>query len=108
MGFDIVELVMCCEEVFAEDLPIEELSSVTTVGDLYQVICRKLNLEPVQHPTAATGISRLAKGTLNITPIVWNAEDVWATLVAVFVDQLQIDSDKVRYATRIGHFLGRD
>jgi len=99
---------MCCEEVFAEDLSTEEFSSVITVGDLYQVVCRKLNLEPVQHPTAATGISRLPKGTLNILPIVWNAEDVWATLVAVFVDQLHIDPDKVRHTARIGQFLRID
>jgi hypothetical protein len=59
MGLDTVELVMRCEEVFAVDLPDVELSSVRTVGDLYNVISRKMNLEPVKCPTDATGISKL-------------------------------------------------
>ena len=102
MGLDTVELVMRCEEVFAIDLPDVELSSVSTVGDLYNVICRRMNLEPVERPTDATGISKLLqKEGSNLTPITWNAENVWATTVAVFVDQLCLEPNEVKYAARI-------
>jgi hypothetical protein len=108
MGLDTVELVMRCEEVFAIDLPDNELTWVIRVGDLYDLICRKMKLEPVKSPTNATGISKLPKGVLKITPVVWNAEDVWATMVAVFVDQLCLEPDQVTYVARIGEDLRVD
>jgi hypothetical protein len=73
MGLDTVEIVMRCEEIFSIDLPDVELSSVRTVGDLYRLICQKMDMEPVESPTEATGISKVPKGILNITPITWNA-----------------------------------
>jgi hypothetical protein len=108
MGLDAVELVMRCEEVFAIDLPHRKLNHIHTVGDLYVLICGELKLTPYENPKQDTGFDRLPRGTLNLTAITWNSEDVWATLVAVFVDQLCLDSEEVTYIARIGEDLRVD
>jgi len=43
MGLDVVELVLRVEETFGIDLPDDELQSVRTVGDLYQLVLSKLD-----------------------------------------------------------------
>src|SRR5580698_8894206 len=101
MGLDTVEIVMRCEEVFAVDLPDHKLSHVCAVGDLYVLICDELKLTPCESPTQDTGFNRLPRGTLNLVTIHWNPEDVWATLVAVFVDQLCLEPEEVTYVARI-------
>lgn len=105
MGLDTVELVMRCEEVFAIDLPDHKLSHVHTVGDLYDLICIELKLTPCTHPKQDTGFDRLPRGTLNLMTIHWNPEDVWATVVAIFVDQLCLKPEEVTYVARIGEDL---
>jgi acyl carrier protein len=46
MGLDGVELLMRIEEEFSIDLPDDEVSSVRTVGDLYEVVLSKLKTTP--------------------------------------------------------------
>ena len=108
MGLDAVELVMRCEEVFEVDLPDHKIGQVRTVGDLYIVICNELGLVPCENSKVDTGFDRLQRGTLNLTTTQWNPEDVWATLVAVFVDQLCLDPEEVTYVARIGEDLRVD
>lgn len=108
MGLDTVELVMLCEEVFEVDLPDYKLNHVHTVGDLYTLICNELGLGPCENPKTDTGFDRLLRGPFNLTAIQWNPEDVWATLVAVFVDQLSLKSEEVTYTARISEDLRVD
>jgi hypothetical protein len=105
VGLDTVELVMRCEEVFAVDLPDHKLSNIRTVGNLYVLICDELKLTPSENPKQDTGTNRLPRGTLNLTAIHWTPEDVWATLVAIFVDQLPLEPAEVTYVARIGDDL---
>ena len=107
MGLDTVEIVMRCEEVFGVELPDSECGQVLTVGDLYGLICRHLGLEPVQRPDATVGVSKLKpQAVLNLLRLAWNAADVWATLVAIFVEQLQLEADEVKWWARLGADLG--
>lgn len=46
MGLDAVELVIRIEETFSIDLPDEELSSIRTVGDLYELVLSKVDTTP--------------------------------------------------------------
>lgn len=46
MGLDTVEIVMRIEEDFSIDLPDVELASVQTVGDLYELVVKKLDTKP--------------------------------------------------------------
>jgi len=101
LGLDTVELVMRCEEEFGVDLPDADLEHVRTVGDLYRLICEQKGFVPLDNPGPATGFDRLPRGTLNLATVIWSPEDIWATLVAIFVDQLQVDVDEVTYVARI-------
>ncbi len=108
IGLDGVEIVLRCEEVFEIYLSDEDVGATVTVGDLYRLICKELNLPPGEHPTEDTGFDRLPRGTLNLTKVHWNPEDVWATLVAIFVDQQQLDAKEITYTARINADLGVD
>ena len=44
MGLDLIEFILCTEETFAIDLPDHECAQVLTVGDLYRLFLRKLDL----------------------------------------------------------------
>lgn len=46
------------------------------------------------------------QAVLNLHRISWNADDAWATLVAIFVDQLQLEADEVKWWARISADLG--
>ena len=96
MGLDTIELVMRCEEVFRVDLPDSDREQVNTVGDLYHLICRHLGFRGIEQPGPETGTSKLRpQAVMNLHRIEWNAEDVWATLVAIFVGQLQVQPAEV-------------
>jgi hypothetical protein len=69
---------------------------------LYELICSKLHLpHSTTHPTGIGRPQLIRK--LQVTPRLapWTHEDVWATLVAIFVEQMQLDPAEVRYAARI-------
>ena len=96
MGMDTVELVMRAEEVFAIDLPDDECASVRTVGDLYRLVLRKLQIphsatDPV--PQLGSGRCRLTDQFPGLLP--WTPEDVWATLVEIILDQLQVNREEI-------------
>jgi acyl carrier protein len=108
MGLDVVELVMRCEEVFAIELHDEDMERVQTVGDLYAAVCKELRFAPCVAPTLEAGKNRLPQKVLNLEPDVWNAEDTWATLVAIFVDQLAVDEEEVVPSADIANDLRAD
>ncbi len=108
MGLDIVELVMRTEEVFGVTFADAELVHAETVGALYQILCQELELAPLSDPEAAVGRPCGVGSVLNLKTIAWTPEDVWATLVWVVVDQLQVRADEVHFETRWVQDLGAD
>ena len=72
------------------------LDGLTTAGDLYVLLCRKLKSEPVSHPEMLNGKVRKPCGAIERNDMAasareyeawrraeWAPEDVWATLAAV-------------------------
>ncbi len=53
MGLDVVELVIHTEEVF--DITIDDFDAgqIQTVGDLYELVCKLLNVSPTQVLTSS-------------------------------------------------------
>jgi hypothetical protein len=95
MGLDIVELVMRTEEVFNITIEPAEAEQVRTVGDLYELVCKLLNVSPTPDPDKLTGIHYPPRryGPLSQqTP-----EDIWIKVVTIIHDQLQIDVKEIRY-----------
>ena len=55
MGLDVVELVLECEDAFAILLEDSRLEQMSTVGDLFELICVQLGLPPGEdQPRSAT------------------------------------------------------
>jgi acyl carrier protein len=108
MGLDTVEHVLRIEEVFGVDLPDWKLEQMRTVGDLYILVCEALNLTPVENPTPETGFRHIPQATNSISPIRWTPEDIWATLLYVISDQLQVNEEEVTFTARIHDDLGCD
>lgn len=119
MGLDSVEIVLRTEELFAVSITDEEAALVLTVGDLYRLICGKLLLEPLSDPKTASPlpeISRKEKArffgyTLVPLPppdtvLPFSSQSVWDCLVSIFVDQMVLKPEAVRYSARIGEDLG--
>ncbi len=96
MGLDTVEIVMATEEVFAIDLPDDECGQIVTVGDLYRLVLAKLDIPSAAQkpaPEEVSGRNRLLDQFPSLEP--WTAPDVWATLVAIIHDQLQVDPEEI-------------
>ena len=108
MGLDTVGIVMRCEEVFGVSLNDDRLGQVDTVDSLYGLICEELGLTAVNKPGREVGVARMPRGMLHLSAVPWNAEDVWATMRCVFVDQLQIEPEEVKWWARIQADLGCD
>ena len=106
MGLDIVELVLKCEETFDIKLEDWRLGQMSTVGDLYELICEQLgmpfgSLRP--RPANQTVIP------LAMTPAEgWNRDTLWAKVVQIIVDQLQVESEEVIYSAHFQKDLGAD
>ena len=106
MGLDIVEVVMRCEEAFDVRLEPMRLEQMRTVGDLFELVCERLNL-----PGGAPMRETIAGATLPLIAIPaggWSKDNVWTKLVQICVDQLQVESDQVNYAARFVDDLGAD
>ena len=106
MGLDIVEVVMRCEEAFDVRLEPIRLKQMRTVGDLFELVCERLNL-----PGGAPMRETIAGATLPLSAIPaggWSKDNVWTKLVQICVDQLQVESDQVNYAARFVDDLGAD
>ena len=122
MGLDTVEIVLRTEEVFGVSLPDEECGKIVTVGDLYRAVLQKLDLPYI--PTSQIEADEL--GIARYTPTIrrflhktiefpiepdpaatpWTAPDVWLTLQAIIMDQLQAEATEVREEVTFLHDLG--
>ena len=105
-GLDIVELVLRCEESFEIELEDWRLGQMRTVGDLYELICQQLDLpfgpqepRPAKRPPIPLVIP--PRGG-------WNRDTVWAKVVQICVDQLQIEPEEVIYSADFLKDLGVD
>lgn len=56
MGLDAVELVLRTEEFFVISIEDDEAGSARTVGDLYNLVCAKLGLPPLQSPVTSASL----------------------------------------------------
>ena len=106
MGLDVVELVMRTEEVFGITIDDFDAGQIQTVGDLYELICKLLNISPNPSPDQLTGTHHPARkyGPLSIQ----NPEDIWIKLVVIICDQLQVNPEDVKYNASIQNDLGAD
>jgi hypothetical protein len=53
MGLDAVEIVLRTEELFVITIEDDEAAAVRTVGDFYNLICRKMSVTPLQSPVTS-------------------------------------------------------
>lgn len=119
MGLDAVELLLRTEELFAIALSDKEAADIRTVGDLYILICTKLNVTPLPSPVTPTTLPTITHKEkkylilrthtpLPVPPEVlpWSPQSVWDCLVAIFVDQLSLDPEEVRHRATIVEDLG--
>jgi acyl carrier protein len=98
MGLDTVEIVLRVEEIFSLDLPDDECGQIRTVGDLYHLVMSKLGLKGSIDPIDSAdfqvnGRSRFHSQLPVLQP--WTNADVWATLVDLIQDQLQVDFEEI-------------
>ncbi len=109
MGLDAIEIILTVEDVFSLGLADSEVAVVSTVGQLYELICTKLDLAPSLVRPRGTGRARPIR-RLRVAPErePWNHEDVWATLAAIFVEQMLLEPEEIKYEARIGPDLGID
>jgi len=108
VGLDVVELVMRCEEDFGVTIADADAEQVRTVGDLYLLICRQLGIEAAKGPLTGMGSSRPVFGSLRPPPEIADGDEVWAALVRIVVDQLQVEESEVKFDARIQDDLGAD
>ncbi len=108
MNLDLVEIVSAQKRPSPSTSPDHECAQVLTVGDLYRLGLRKLDL-PYQ---PATDIEPQVSGRnrsctfLNVSP--WTTPDVWTTLKALTQHQLQVQAEEVHEAAHVQHDLGAD
>jgi acyl carrier protein len=123
MGLDTVEIVLRVEETFCVDLPNDELGSVATVGDLYELLLSRLDghhssYPPFRRIAPVPAASRLAN------PVLTNSDaehtqkaaqskmrkeaEFWPILKQIIVDQLQIKPEDVVPEAHFGRDLGAD
>ncbi len=108
MGLDLVEIVLQTEETFNLNLPDDECEQIQTVGDLYRLVSSKLQLPHIpgiEIETAGTGKSRMRSRTSLGT---WSPPDVWLTVKAIVVEQLQVDEKDVKEEASFVKDLGCD
>jgi hypothetical protein len=121
MGLDAVEIILRSEELFSIVIGDKETASICTVGEFYNLICAKLDLTPLAAPVTSANLPKITyeeKKFLflrNQTPLPappevlpWSPQSVWDCLVAVFVDQQDLDPAVVVYQARIAQDLGID
>ena len=92
-----------------------------TVGDFYKVICAKLNVEPLSAPVTAEELPIITKHEKSFWPfgkhislpappnvLPWSPQSVWDWLVVIFVDQMALEPDEIRYEATINQDLQID
>lgn len=95
-SLDTVEFVMRCEESFGIGLAEDRLASVRTIGDLFELICAELDcsdgLQPINRSPDTHAIATVEG---------WNRDAVWAELVKICADQLQVAPNEITYTSRL-------
>ncbi len=94
--------------LFPVSLADHKFDSLVTVGDLYEVLCRALKVEPHSHPEREKGVVRepcKARPQADMSvwareyhawrESAWSAEDVWATLISTIVEIYELDGSFV-------------
>jgi len=121
MGLDTVEIVLRTEELFVITLEDEEAGTVRTVGDLYKLVCSRLNVSPLPSPVASAELPTITHKEKRFwflsthTPLPappevlpWSPQTVWDTLVAILVDQQGLAPEKILHRARFIEDLGVD
>jgi hypothetical protein len=121
MGLDAVEICLRCEELFTITLADDEASAVRTVGDLYRLLCAKLDVTPLPSPITSAELPHITEKEKTFlflqrhTPLPappellpWSGQTVWDALVAIFVDQQGLKPKQILPHARILDDLGVD
>jgi hypothetical protein len=122
MGLDAVEIILRTEELFAIEISDDEAAVVRTVGDLYQLICAKLSVPPLESPTTSEALPVITQyekvlfflrrqtqhlpAPTEVLP--WSSQSVWDCMVAIFVDQQGLKPEEITCVARIAQDLGVD
>jgi len=61
MGLDAVEIVLRTEELFVITIEDDEAAAVRTVGDFYNLICRKMSVTPLQSPVTSAELPTITQ-----------------------------------------------
>jgi hypothetical protein len=114
MGLDAVEIILRTEELFLITIGDDEAGTVRTVGEFYNLICAKLNLNPLHSPVTSAKLPKITQKEKKFlflyenTPLPappevlpWSPQSVWDSVVAVFVDQQGLDPVEILYHARI-------
>src|ERR1700743_3053531 len=121
MGLDAVEIVLRTEELFVITIEDDEAAGVRTVGDFYNLICRKMSLMPLEFPVTSAKLPTITHKKKKLlffsthTPLPappdalpWSPQSVWDVLVSVFVNQQGLKREEILYSARIAQDLGVD
>lgn len=109
-----MEIVLRAEELFEIQISDPEAAAVRTVGDLYALICTKLDVPPLRSPVTTIPLPLITQRVkvlfflarhkpLPAPPDVlpWSPQSVWDCLVAIFVDQMVLEPGEIAYDARI-------
>lgn len=105
MGLDIVELVLRTEEVFSITIEDSDAEQLRTVGDLYEQVCKLLNISPTPNPATPNALHKPPPN--KHSPLkTYTADDIWIMLVTIVHDQFQVDVSEIRYNATFQNDLG--
>jgi hypothetical protein len=105
MGLDIVELVIRTEEVF--NITIEDSDASPTVGALYELVCKLLNVSPTPNPETPNTLDQPPPS--KYAPLkTYTRDDIWIMLVTIIHDQFQVDDGDIRYNAHFQNHLSPD
>jgi hypothetical protein len=109
---DLGPLLLRFHNLFPVTFPDFEFDGVTTVRDLYKLLCTALKVEPQGDPDNGEGTVRLpcrkipqadmsawAREYCAWRDAVWTSEDVWATLVSNIAEAYEIDASLISSGT---------
>ena len=109
------------EELFVITIEDDEAAAVATVEAFYNLVCRKLNVTPLQSPVTSEKLPTITHKEKKFlflsthTPLPappevlpWSPQSVWDALVAVFVDQRGLKREEILCSARIVEDLGVD
>jgi acyl carrier protein len=108
MGLDVVEVVLQTEETFAITISDAHAAEIQTVGDLYRTVLRQLGLPYLPSVEALTRKGRDRSQRNRLPGETWAVEDIWPTVKAIVVNQLQVREDEVCENAHFQRDLGAD